>query len=314
MYEVRKIRYSEKSYKKILTVLRESLVEYFTVTVQENIKEADVWFERIESIVKSESDAYISFEIRCDDEVMGFITTRLVKNEFFLIRHFFIIDTKNREELAYMLLKAAIECLKQTYNIERFRNAAFTFPEDLLSKPFKRLGFKTVKRHNMNYKLDSFKPKYELPEAFLFTEFKKDYVLKIAETSVELFKDHPDSSFWDEINTVPSYLKYLEASFKTYFLRECSFIAIDQNGEIAGFCLIEKGDEEDEVIIQDIGVIQKYQGRGIGKALLSKVLGVSYEQGYKKVILTVTDGIPAQKLYENFGFKKYTSFLIIANN
>ena len=48
--------------------------------------------------------------------------------------------------------------------------------------------------------------------------------------------------------------------------------------------------------------------------MLSKVLGVSYELGYKKAILTVTEGITAQKLYESFGFKKYTSFLEIVNN
>jgi len=314
LYEVGEIKYSEKSYRKILTVLRESLVKHFTETVQEDLKEADGWFERIENTVKSESDKYILFEIRSDSEVMGFMTASFIKNEFFLIRHLFIMETKNKEELAYMLLKAAIENLKQTHKIDRFNNAAFTFPEDLLFKPFKRLGFKTFKRYNMNYKLDSFKPKYALPEAFLFTEFKKDNSLKIAEISVELFKDHPDASFWDEINTVSSYLQYLEASFKTYFLKECSFIVIDQKEDIAGFCLMEKGYEEDDVIIQNIGVIQKYQGRGIGKALLSKVLGVSYELGYKKVILTVTEGIPAQKLYENFGFKKYTSFLIITNN
>ncbi len=314
MYEVGEIKYSEKSYRKILNVLRETLVKHFTETVQEDLKEADGWFERIENTVKSESDQIISLEIRSDGDVMGFMITRFINNEFFLIRQFFIMDTENKDELAYSLLKEVIDKLKHKYKIERFRNAAFTFPEDLLSEPFKRLGFKTFKRHNMNYKLDSFKLKYSLPSEFSFAEFKKDDFLKIAEISVELFKDHPDVSFWDEIKTVPTYLKYLEASFTTYFLKECSFIVTAQKGEIAGFCLIEKGYEEDDVIIQNIGVIKKYQGRGIGKAMLSKALGVSYELGYKKVILTVTDGIPAQKLYDNFGFKKYTTFLEIANN
>jgi ribosomal protein S18 acetylase RimI-like enzyme len=314
LYEVGEIKYSEKKYRKILTLLRDSLVKYFTETVQEDLKESEVWFERIENTVKSKSDRYISFEIISEGEVMGFMTASFIKNNFFLIRHFFINDTKNKEELAYILLKEAIENLKQKYKRESFNNAAFTFPEDLLFKPFKRLGFKIFKRYNMNYKLDSLPLKFVLPEAFLFTEFKKDDFLKIAEISVELFKGHPDASFWDEINTVSSYLQYLEESFKTFFLKECSFVVIDQKGDIAGFCLMEKGYGEDDVIIQNIGVIQKYQGRGVSKALLSKVLRVSYELGYKKVILTVTEGIPAQKLYENFGFKKYTSFLIIANN
>jgi ribosomal protein S18 acetylase RimI-like enzyme len=53
---------------------------------------------------------------------------------------------------------------------------------------------------------------------------------------------------------------------------------------------------------------------GIGKALLSRVLEVVKKAGYKKVLLTVTEGNSAEKMYNNFGFKNFNSFNIITNS
>jgi ribosomal protein S18 acetylase RimI-like enzyme len=313
LYEVRKLKYTLNGYKKILTNLRDVLVKYFVETVKQDLKEADFWFDRIEGAIKSETDDFLSFEIRSDNQVIGFMTTRFLNKKIFLIRHFFIMDTNNKEEIAYFLLKGAIERLKHKYKINKFVNAAFTIPEDLLSNPLRRLGFKILKRHNMNLRLKSFEMRYNLPSEYSFADFEKENLLKIAEISVQEFKNHPDASFWEETNSVPSYLEYLENSLTTYFLKECSFIVRDEKDQIAGFCLIEKGDDEGEIFIQNIVIQSKYQGRGIGKTLLSKVLGVARELGYKKAILTVTEGNPAQKMYEKFEFKKYTSFFVITN-
>ncbi len=313
MYEGRELKYSQRSYKKILTNFRDSLIKYFVKTIKEELKEAEDWFDRIEGIIKSESDDYLCYEIRSDDEVIGFMTTSLINNKFFLIRHIFILDTNNKEEVAYILLKEAIERLKHKYKINKFNNAAFTIPEELLSNPLKRLGFNILKRHYMNFRLNTLEKRYNLPSEYSFTDFNKESLLKLAELSVQVFKNHPDASFWEEINSISLYLEYLEKSLTTYFLKECSFIVKDKEGQITGYCLVEKGDEEDEIYIQNIAVQKKYQGNGIGKALLSKVLEVARKLGYNKAILTVTEGISAQKMYVKFGFRKFTSFYIITD-
>ena len=313
LYEVEELKYSQSSYNEILGNLRESLKKHFVETLQEELKEADFWFEWIENIIKSESDKYICFQIRSDEDVIGFMIIKYLNNQFALIRHFFIIDSVNREEVAYILLKEAIESLKHNNKINNFRNAAFTFPEDYLANPLKRLGFSTLKRHNMTLSLTVLERTYELPSEYFFATINKDNLSKIAELSVQVYKTHPDASFWEEVNSVPLYLEYLEKSWTTYFLKDCSFIVKDDKEQIVGWCLTEKGDEEDEIIIQNIAVNKLYRGNGIGKALLSRVLEFTRKKGYKKAILTVTEGIAAQKMYESIGFKKYTSFNIIAN-
>ncbi|MFX1427395.1 MAG: GNAT family N-acetyltransferase, partial [Promethearchaeota archaeon] len=268
---------------------------------------------RIERVIKSKSTDFICFEVRNNSEVLGFIITRILKDEFFFIRHFFILDIDDRQEVAYMLLKEASQRLISKYKINKFQNAAFTFPDDYLANPLKRIGFSILKRHNMTLNLKNFNKMFKLPPDFSFIPFNEEYMPKIAELSIQTFRNHPDASFWDEINSESLYLESLKESLTTYLLADCSILVMDENENIVAFCLIEKGFEEDDFIIQNIAVSKNYQGLGIGKALISKVLKITRDKGYKKAILTVTDGIPAQKLYESFGFKKYTSFNTITN-
>ena len=166
----------------------------------------------------------------------------------------------------------------------------------------------------MTLRLNTFNNNYELSSEYSIAPFNKEELSKIAELSVQIFKNHPDASFWEEINSVSKYSKYLENSMTTYFLQECSFVIKDKSEHIVGFCLTEKGDQEDEFIIQNIAINELNRGKGIGKALLSRALKDGREQGYKRAILTVTEGNPAQKLYENIGFRRYTSFNVIIDD
>jgi len=314
LYEVVKLNYSQINYKRILNNLRESLIKYFTETVQhENTKEAEFWYERIEKIIKSKNEDFTCFEVRKEDDIIGFLIFKHINENFALIRHIFILNTVKREDVAFILLKEAIEKLKNDNESIKFDNAAFTFPEDYLAGPLKRLGYDIVKRHNMTLILDRFNKTYELSPEYSFAHFNEDDFLEIAELCVDAFKNHPDTTFWEEATSVPLYLENLKHSLATYMLKECSFVVRDKKEQIVGICLIENGDKEGEFIIQNIAVKKTLRGIGIGAALLSKCLKNIGDKGYRKAILTVTEGIPAQKLYERFGFKKYNSFNVIAN-
>ncbi|MHA2037096.1 MAG: GNAT family N-acetyltransferase [Promethearchaeota archaeon] len=313
MYKVEKLNYSEKKYKKILNNLRESLTHYFVETLQEDLKEANFWIEWIEKVIKSQSNGHRGFQVSSDEEVIGFIITIIIDESFALIRYLFILDSVNREEIAYILSKEAIERLKQNNNITKFNNASFTFPEDYLSIALKRLGFSILKRINMTLNLNHFELSYDLSSECSFAPFNKENLSEIAQLCVHSYKNHPDASFWEEVNSVPLYLEYLENSLKTYFLKDCSFVIKDEQEEIVGFCLAEEGNREDEFIIQNIVVNELNRGKGLGKALLSRVLKATATKGYKRAFLTVTEGNPAQQLYKSFGFKNYTLFNVIIN-
>ncbi|MFX0022734.1 MAG: GNAT family N-acetyltransferase [Candidatus Hermodarchaeota archaeon] len=314
MYTVSKSNYSKSKYEKILSNLRESLINYFTENVQhKDLKEAESWYERIENIIKSKNEDYTCFDVKKKEDIVGFLIFRHISQNFALIRHFFILDIVNREEVAYILLKEALEKLKSTNENIKFDNAAFTFPEDYLANSLKRLGYSIVKRNNMTLILDMFNKTYELLPEYSFTHFNENDFLEIAELCVDAFKNHPDTTFWEDINSVPLYFEYLKNSMTTYMLKDCSFVVKDKIEKIVGICLIENGDHEGEFIIQNIAVNKALRGKGIGKALLSKCLNSIRKKGYRKAILTVTEGIPAQKMYEKLGFKNYTSFFVITN-
>jgi len=57
--------------------------------------------------------------------------------------------------------------------------------------------------------------------------------------------------------------------------------------------------------IHDIVVLKKYRGKGIGKALLQKLIEISEERKYCKVTLEVReDNSTAQALYKSLGFEE----------
>ena len=313
MYDVVELKYSQSSYKKILSNLRESLIEYFVETIHEDIKEADGWYERIENIIKSKGDDFSCFEVRSEEDIIGFIIFKHINKNFALLRYFFVLDKVNREEVGFFLLKEAIGKLKQNNKLNKFNNAAFTFPEDYLANPLKRLGYSTLKRHNMTLNLSTFEETYELLAGYSFIPFNEKYLSELAKLCVNSFKNHPDTSFWEEVNSIPLFLEYLKESLTTYMLKDCSFIVKNNEEQIVGFCLIEKGYEERDIILQNLVVNESIRGKGIGTALLSYTLNITRKQGFKKAILTVSEGVPAQKIYERFGFKRYNSFNIIIN-
>ncbi|MFW9894314.1 MAG: GNAT family N-acetyltransferase [Candidatus Thorarchaeota archaeon] len=314
MYKVAELKYSQNSYKKILGVLKESIRNYCVKIILKDLKEADSWFDLIENVIKSKNDDFISYDIRNNEEVIGFMITRFINNKLCLIRHFFITNIDEREEIAYILLKEAIKNLRLKYGINKFNNAAFTFPNDYLANPLKKLGFSILKRSNLTLNLENFDRNYKLKSGYSFAPFTKEDLSKIAELYVEVYKNHSDKSFWEEIRSVPLYLEDLKNSWDIFCLKDCSLVIIDKNREIVGCCLTEIGNQEGEVIIQNIAIHDSYQRIGIGKALLSKVLEVVKRVGYKKVLLTVTEGNPAEIMYNNFGFKKFNSFNIITSS
>lgn len=63
--------------------------------------------------------------------------------------------------------------------------------------------------------------------------------------------------------------------------------------------------EEKEAELHNIAVAREYQRQGIGKTLLQKLIGDLKQKNVSEIFLMVrASNLPAQKLYESFGFKK----------
>ncbi|MBG9979461.1 GNAT family N-acetyltransferase [Facklamia sp. DSM 111018] len=59
----------------------------------------------------------------------------------------------------------------------------------------------------------------------------------------------------------------------------------------------------DDFVELNISVLPDYRGAGIGTSLLKKMIAEVRSKGIKGISLSVTNGNPAQKLYQSLGFK-----------
>ncbi len=86
------------------------------------------------------------------------------------------------------------------------------------------------------------------------------------------------------------------------FLRELSYVAC-ADGRPIGF-LISTLLPEGSILILDISVDRDHRRRGVGGALLDRLVGDAYAGGYGQIVLAVTAGNDdAIRLYERKGFK-----------
>jgi [ribosomal protein S18]-alanine N-acetyltransferase len=79
-------------------------------------------------------------------------------------------------------------------------------------------------------------------------------------------------------------------------------VATDEDGSILGYAGLAVG--QGEAWINNIAVRRDVQRRGIGTALLERLIAEARRQGAKQVLLEVAaDNEPAQILYGNYGFE-----------
>ena len=83
------------------------------------------------------------------------------------------------------------------------------------------------------------------------------------------------------------------------------FLVAESDGRIVGMGALQKvNDSTGE--IKRMRIEPEFQGKGLGKTILERLMVRAKELGYKKLILdTSTNQIPAQRLYESYGFKEY---------
>ena len=98
--------------------------------------------------------------------------------------------------------------------------------------------------------------------------------------------------------------RFIEARKRDTFIPELSFVALLENGKIAGQItlfetdIITKSGKNTQLVLSQCAVLPEYRMRGIMKEMVVFALNRAKEMGYAAVFL----GGPA-RLYEKFGFE-----------
>ncbi len=118
----------------------------------------------------------------------------------------------------------------------------------------------------------------------LFIEYQK-----------ELGHDLCFQDFRNELDTLPG--KYKEPDGHLLLLKD------EQNETIAG-CIALKKFEKDICEMKRLYVKPQFRHKGYGRILVTEMLNVAREKGYKEMILDTLEILkPAIQLYKKFGFK-----------
>ena len=75
-------------------------------------------------------------------------------------------------------------------------------------------------------------------------------------------------------------------------------------GMITAYRLERMDSKKAEMFFYEIGVVHNYRRKGVGRALVSKLIELSREMGIHEIfVLTSKSNIPARRLYESTGGK-----------
>ena len=153
------------------------------------------------------------------------------------------------------------------------------------------------------HKTDAFNyPKYELPEGYKFVFFQDGDEIK-----------------WSEIQTAVGSFGSVETGVKVFndsFVdgeildaKERMIFVVAPDGEYIGTAALWDGDEYGKRLqrIHWVAVKDEHGGKGIAKAMLSRLFDLYNELGFCGFIYltTGTRNYPAVKIYERFGFELY---------
>lgn len=137
----------------------------------------------------------------------------------------------------------------------------------------------------------------ELPEGFFFDLCRRD--------ELELWKamhfDEPDEAAMEYMT---GYFERVYKTDETEFFRRCLFVR-NAAGEPVATCFLWRAWGR-ITTLHWLKVKKGYEGRGIGRALLTRVLGVGRKDSLPVFLHTQPSSFRAIKLYTDFGFSLLT--------
>lgn len=162
---------------------------------------------------------------------------------------------------------------------------------------------KTLKYHEliMTYNDTSMIDKYDLPSGYHYAFYQPG-------DEDEWVKINMESGSFTNYDKGLGYFHDFYAYFKNDLHQRCFFIVDDKAEKIgtATISLLEHEDDGYKAKVDWVAIKKTFQGRGLSRPLISKLLEVAHHLGHKKLMLhTQTHSWLAAKLYLDFGFEPY---------
>lgn len=160
-------------------------------------------------------------------------------------------------------------------------------------------GFTLVRHHvQMRWSGDSV-PKPKLPEGFSFRPFQTGDEAGLTEAQ--------NAAFSTQWGFSPNTVEQVAYSVNMSRSDPGGVALLMAGDEVAGYCWTQTAGEDTSIVgsVLMIGVHPKYQGKGLGRAVLFCGMGALLQRGIQVVELTVDrDNAAARELYTSVGFVK----------
>ena len=163
------------------------------------------------------------------------------------------------------------------------------------------MGFVVTERMGMCVAPCPVKPSYSGFDILPWTDLDREDVCRIMYEN-QSPADLPVYPMFSRPEGVRALMDSIIADRHGLFMRNLSYVAT-VSGRPAGF-IISTLLTDGSILILDVGVDRPYRKKGIGGALLDRLIGDAFRDGHSEVVLAVTsNNYDAIRLYERKGFK-----------
>ena len=250
-----------------------------------------------------------------NDRIIGFAAINLRENQILAV----YADDLDGEFEQQEIDKNEVELLDwcfQEFTKPPIRIEYRGFTSNMKKSLFKR-GYSEFKRVGMVVRSEVFLEKESInpPDGFVTDSYTPESRVHVAEVIARVNEEHIDAliypEFFGSTEACIDFLKKMEeGELGGEYKKEYSKVLVT-DGNIIGYCLLTVTDNI--AVIQTIGLLPEFQGRGLGKMLLSNTIidMLGFETSVRAIGLAVTRSNPAKYLYEGQGFKisdEFSSF------
>ncbi len=165
------------------------------------------------------------------------------------------------------------------------------------------------KRFRMHFDLERSIPECDIPQDYRFLAWTDKLIGHHADAKYESFRNELDANVFPCLGELDGCRRLMrDISSREGFLPEATWLIARQPTRQSRleYCGTVQGIKDANGIgsLQNVGVVPRHRGRGLGKALLSKALVGFQSHGLKLASLEVTsENREALELYSKFGFR-----------
>ncbi len=243
-----------------------------------------------------------------NNEVLGYLEYERVsvnKAAFYII---FVGKGLNKVALISNFFKKSMEILNQE-GVTSFVCHISPLRGIPLKRVMSKIDFQGYKRYEMALELKKVK---DIPSDFKLRPYDSDIIDDLKKLMRKAFEGSIDGVLYSEFFTIEGQEKMIKQISNGYygpFLMEQSQLMYDES-KLMGYALLTaKG--LGTAFIMDFAIDPEYQGRGLSKVLLNRIINKLVSCQYKTLKLAVTgDNKKAYKLYKKIGFKVLNQFVI----